>query len=116
MSYTLYAIGEHSCAKIAGQTANDTILLPVGFRIDSIDVFNTTANAITGGLRIGTTDGGVDVLAALAVAGSVIVLAPDTAILKRLFSTSATQTLYVQAVVGWNSANINIWINGRIVP
>lgn len=111
-----YTTGSVQSFKIAAQTANDTIVLPIGFRIDSIDIQNTNGNAITGGVRIGTTDAGVDVAVAIAVAGNALVLVPDTTILKRLFSTAATTTLFVQAVVAWNSASINVWVNGRIAP
>lgn len=111
-----YTLGSLQSFKLAAQVGNDTVVLPVGFRIDSIDIQNTTGNAVTGGIRIGTTDGGTDVAVAIAVAGSVLLLVADTTILKRLFSTAATTTLYVQAVVAWNSASLNIWINGRIVP
>lgn len=111
-----YTIGSLQTFKLASVIANDTAVLPIGFRIDSIDIRNNTANAITGGMRIGTTDTGIDVAVAVAVGANVLVLVPDTTILKRLFSTTTTQTLFLQAVVSWNSASLDIWINGRIVP
>jgi hypothetical protein len=89
-------------------TSNTTVSIPAGYYIADIIVRNTTANAITGGLRVGTTDGGADVVVALTVSASGIVAIPDAAILKRVFSVSGATTLFVQAVVAWNSANINI--------
>lgn len=87
-------------------TANATITVPKNQRIESIVIRNTTANAVTGGIRIGTTNGGTDVVAAQAVAGNAFLVVPDAAILKRVFSTTAETVLYVQAVTGWNSASL----------
>lgn len=100
-------IGEMNIASIVGQTANDTITIPAGYSIQSISMNNTTANAITGGVKIGTTDGGTDVVTALAIAGNAILGLTDATILKKLFSTSVDQTLYIQAVVAWNSASLD---------
>lgn len=109
-------LGTASCLKAATLAANGTLSAPPGFCITQIAIENTTANAITGGLRVGTTDGGVDVVVALAVAGSALTFITDAALLKRVFSTSAAQTLYLQAVAAWNSASINVWIIGQVLP
>lgn len=89
-----------------GATAAGTLALPAGATILQIVVKNNTANAITGGLKIGSTVGGVDVVAALTVAGSVI--APPATMLVAAFLTA--QTLYFDAVVAWNSANVDITV------
>jgi hypothetical protein len=90
--------------------ANGTITVPKGYSIAQIIINNTTANAVTGGVKIGTTNGGVDVLVALAVAGSQLQAVLDAALLKRVFSFSADTTLYVQTVTLWNSASIDIYL------
>ena len=95
---------------LTGQTANGTVTIPAGYQILSIVVRNTTANAITGGLRIGTTAGATDVVVALTVGASALTLVSDAAMLKRAFSVSSAQTLYLEAVVAWNSASINTTI------
>lgn len=71
-------------------------------------VFNTTANAVTGGLNIGTSAGGAQVVSALAVAANAELYIDDATILKRLFNASPTQTIYVSDVTSWNSAVLNI--------
>lgn len=89
-------------------TSNTTFVVPAGTAIESIFIVNTTANAVTGGVRIGTTSGAADVVVAQAVGASAVVHIADAALLKRLFSTSAGQTLFLQAVTSWNSASLNI--------
>ena len=93
---------------VVAKSSNFTVSIPAGFRLNSVVVKNNTANAITGGLKIGTSSGATDVLAATAVAGSALV---DVGTLKNTFSLSATQTLYVQAVSAWNSANVDMYFN-----
>lgn len=96
--------------KIESLTADGTYAVPAGYRLESIVINNKTANAITGGLKIGTTAGGVDVVAAQAVAANAFLDVADSAILKRVFSTIAVQTLYLRAVTAWNNANIDVYI------
>lgn len=88
--------------------ANGTISIPGGFRVMGIAYANTTANAVTGGIKIGTTSGGTDVVAAQAVGANAIGTVADADILKRLFSRTAAQTLYIQAVTAWNSASVEL--------
>lgn len=88
--------------------ANTTVSIPAGYQILAISMRNTTANAVTGGIRIGTSDAGIDVAVAIAVAGSAIIGVPDATILKKYFSSSVATTLFVQAVTLWNSASLNI--------
>jgi len=87
-------------------TANATVPLPAGFAVKRIYARNTTANAVTGGLRIGTTNGGSEILGATALAGNAIAEAAPVA---SGLSASA-QTLYVQAVTAWNSASVDLSI------
>jgi hypothetical protein len=109
-------LGTQVCLKLLALAANDTLVAPPGFVLQQVVIENTTVNAVTGGIRIGTTNGGTDVVVALAVGANALTFITDAALLKRLFSTSADQTLYVQAVVAWNSAALNVWLIGRVLP
>jgi hypothetical protein len=91
-----------------GQTAANNFILPANCVLREILVFNTTANAITGGLKFGTTSGATDIAAALAVAASLTSFLTDALMLKRYFSPTAIQQIFFDAVVSWNSANVNI--------
>ena len=88
--------------------ANSSIVLPANAYILGIQVENLTANAVTGGLKIGTTAGGVDVVAALTVGASAKTFVLDAALLLRFFSSTAPQTIYLDAVTAWNSAKLNV--------
>lgn len=90
--------------------ANSSFVIPASAIIRSMTIENATANAITGGMKIGTTAGGTDVVLALAVAGNAMFVIPDATLLKKIFSKSASQILYIDAVTLWNSASVNISI------
>lgn len=94
--------------RLTGQNAAGSFILPAGGLIDIIRVKNTTANAITGGLKFGTTSGATDVVVALAVAGSSVVTITDAALLLKSFSDTVTQQIFYDAVVAWNSASVQI--------
>jgi hypothetical protein len=81
---------------------NTSFLVPLGYRISSIDVVNTTANAVTGGLNFGTAEAGAQ-LGNSAVAANAIVTHNPT---QRLFT--AAQTVHVSAASAWNSAVVNV--------
>lgn len=89
--------------------ANTTVVIPAGWSILQIIVQNTTGNAVTGGIRIGTTDGGTDVVIALAVGANALFAVLDATLLKRVFSATVDTTLYIQTVTLWNSASLNIY-------
>ena len=91
-------------------SANSAFVIPAGYFIDSIFVRNTTANAVTGGLKFGTSSGATDIVAALTTGANALMHITDAAILKRIFSVSATQTVFIDAVVAWNSASVDITI------
>lgn len=76
--------------------------------INKIAIRNTTANAITGGIKIGTTTGAADVVLAIAVAGNALITIQDAALLKTMFSTVTSQALFVQTATLWNSASIDV--------
>lgn len=92
-------------------TNDTTAIIPPSYRITNVTIRNTTANAVTGGIKIGTTSGATDVVLALAVGASAIVTVPDATLLIKAFSASASQTLFIQDVTAWNSASLNITIS-----
>lgn len=80
---------------LEGVKDNDTFVVPAGCIIDGI-----VAKVVGGALdnvAVGTTDGGVDVVAN--VASLAVGLAPLT-VIKNVFSMTADQTVYVTATVG----------------
>jgi hypothetical protein len=89
-------------------TSNFTMTVPAGQQIIAIQLRETANNAITGGLKIGTTDGGTDVVTAQAVGALGNLVIADAAILLKVFSISVDTTLYLQAVVAWNNASLNV--------
>lgn len=95
---------------LQGITSATTFVIPAGYMIRNIVIYNNTGNAITGGLKVGTTLGGTDVVTSIAVNASSIVNVADSSIAKRFFSKTSDTTIYIDAVVSWNSANVDIFI------
>lgn len=95
--------------------ANTTVSIPSGNIIQHLVIHNATANTVTGGIRIGTTDGGVDVVVAVAVGANALFCVLDATLLKRVFSMSGATTLYIQTVTLWNSASLNFYFSLRKV-
>ena len=91
-------------------TANGTFTVPLGMSIESIIYENTTANAVTGGVKIGTTNGGIEVVVAQAIGANGVGQISDANILLKFFSSTAQQILYIQAVTAWNSASVKFYI------
>jgi hypothetical protein len=85
--------------------AAGSVTIPQGAVIRKIFIRNKTANAVTGGIKIGTTVGGTDVLAAQALAASAVVSA--NALIDAI-NTAAVRTLYIDAVTAWNSASVDV--------
>lgn len=110
MSATVLRTRTEFKTKLLAKTAAFTFPVPAGYYIKDIFVENTTANAVTGGIKVGTTDGGVDVVAALAVGANALTYVLDAALLKRIFSLTAATTLYFDAVTAFNSASLNVTI------
>lgn len=86
--------------------ANTTISVPPGWAIDQIFYANTTAGTVTGGVKIGTTSGATDVVAAQAVGANAIGVIADANVLLKLFSRTVAQTLFIQPVTSWNSQTV----------
>lgn len=104
--------GELQSLVVTGITAQNfsSIILPASAYIREIIVQNTTANAVTGGIKVGTTAGGTDVVTALTCGASCLTFVADSALSKRVFSATATQALSIDAVTGWNSASVNVTV------
>ena len=87
-------------------TANGTITLPAGVLLRRIYMRNRTANAVTGGIRVGTAATGTQVVTAQAVAASAIV-----SVLPTIENyQAAAQILYIEAVTSWNSADVDVLV------
>lgn len=94
---------------VKAATDDTSLIVPANCYIKHVIVINNTANAIAAGLKFGTSSGATDVVAALALAGSAMTFVLDAALLKRFFSKTVAQTVFVQDVVGgWNSASLDI--------
>lgn len=98
------------CSLTAVTVANSSCVLPANAMINKIIVQNATGNVVTGGLKFGTTAGAVDIVAALTVGANALTFVADAALLKQIFSMTATQTIFIDAVVAWASASANVWI------
>lgn len=94
---------DHVVLRLEAVTADTTFVVPAGYRISSIDIVNGTANAVTGGVDIGTSAGADDIVAAVAVGANATVHPTP---LKRLFA--AQQTVHVSAATAWNSASLTV--------
>jgi hypothetical protein len=88
--------------------ANTTISIPAGWAIERIHFAETAGNAVTGGIRIGTTSGGSDVVTPQPIGANALDTIDEASIHKRVFSRSSAQTLFVQAVASWNSASVEL--------
>ena len=92
--------------RIATLTANGQIVLPAGVMLRRIYFRNRTANAVTGGIRIGTSAGGTQIVTAQAIAANAIV-----SVLPTIENYQATaQTLFVEAVTAWNGAQVDVFV------
>jgi hypothetical protein len=96
---------------LTGTTAVQIGTLPPSAYVQHIIVNNLTANAIgTTGIAFGTTANGTDIDAALACGANCLVFAADSALAKRVFSTTAATPVFASATSNWNSANVTITV------
>jgi hypothetical protein len=85
--------------------ANSTLTVPANSALRLVSIIEGAGATITGGLNIGTTSGGAQVLSAQAVAAnSKSSVAPIAS--ASVFTVDTT--LYLQAVTAWNGAAINV--------
>ena len=117
-----YTQGSGSFAIYAGPftaqttTANSPVL-PANAYIEGIIIQETTGNAITGGIDIGTA-GSSDqtIVAAFAIGANCVCAITDAALLKKVFPTSGTtgpaaQQIFFNAHTNWtDAASINVTI------
>jgi hypothetical protein len=82
-------------------------ILPPNFYIENLIFQNLIASAITGGINVGSTAGGNDIVSALAIGANALLVATDAVILKRAFSTIAPTSLFLSAGASWNGASLN---------
>ena len=92
--------------RIATLTANGQIVLPAGVMLRRIYFRNRTANAVTGGIRVGTSAGGTQVVTAQAIAANAIVSVIPTIENYQ----AAAQTLFFEAVTAWNGAQVDVFV------
>lgn len=84
--------------------------VPPGYYIAEIVYSNAVAAAVTGGISIGTTANGTDVVAAQTVGSSALTFTANASILKQVFSTTVATPLHAAAVTAWNSTNVTITV------
>lgn len=84
--------------------------IPPGAYIQMVIIQNTTANAVTGGVSLGTTANGTDIVAAQAVGANGLVFVTDATLLKRVFSTTVSTVLHAAPVTSSNTANLTFSI------
>ena len=85
-------------------TANSTFTLPGGAFIDQVMFKETAGNAVTGGIKIGSTSGGTDIVASQAIGASAQGHVPDANLSIRVLPSRTI--IYVQAITAWNNANV----------
>ena len=93
--------------RLPGVTTNTTVTVPAGYRVSDICFTETAGHAVTGGINIGTTSGGTDVVSGFAV-GAFSFNCVGSSLLKHTFSQLAATPLYIQAASAWNSASVNV--------
>lgn len=104
MAYAPIGTFNQTTPNVAAQT---TVVIPKGHSILQIVVHNTTGNAVTGGIKIGTSIGGADVVSALAVAENSLFVISDAHMLKSIFSLTEDTPIYIDAVGLFNSASLD---------
>ncbi len=98
-------------AVVAGPVmVHDHALVPANAVIRAIYVRNTTANAVTGGINVGTAAGGAQVASAIAVAGNALVVIDGASLVAtgKYLSGTLNTVLYISAVTAWNNAALDI--------
>lgn len=86
--------------------ANIAYPLPAGAAVRRVQFLNRTTTGVSGGMRVGTTDGGEQVVATVAVGSAALV---EATIASAAISTTA-QTLYIQAVTAWGVSEVDVAI------
>jgi putative cofactor-binding repeat protein len=87
-------------------SAAGNLNIPAGYLLGDITLNNTTANAVTGGIKLGTTLGGTEVLATVAVGANAKVVVKNSTLSSVPYSPTLVTILYIGAVSAWNSASV----------
>jgi hypothetical protein len=95
---------------LTGTTSLQIATLPASAYIRDIYVQNSTANAVTGGVSIGSSSGAGDISSALVCGASCLTFVTDAGVLKRVFSSTAQQAVFATPVTAGNNANLTITI------
>jgi hypothetical protein len=82
--------------------------LPAGAYLQQIIVSDIVASTVTGGLAIGTTANGTDIVAALTTNANGVNFVTDANLKLRVFSATAPQVIHVAPVTSSNGANLNM--------
>lgn len=88
---------------------NTSIVLPASSYIRDIIIQNLTTNAVTGGLKFGSTAGGTDVASPVACGSQCSITVNDVSLVKRILATGSN-LLSIDAVSSWNSALVNVTV------
>jgi hypothetical protein len=97
--------GKKLIQNITGAT---TLVVPANMYILGIVVESINSNPIIGGIKIGTTIGGNDVVNGFPILGSTLTHVTDSSISKKIFSKTLETTLYIDAVTLFNNASVNV--------
>jgi hypothetical protein len=92
-------------------TGDTSFTLPKGYRVSAVTTKETAGNSLGGGMDIGTTDGGAEVVAAHAVSASTTAIATIVAAGSIGGThTTADDTLYITDAdgTGWDSAEVEV--------
>jgi len=92
-------------------TGDTSFTLPKGYRVSAVTTKETAGNALGGGMDIGTTNGGGEVVAAHAISANTTAIATIVAAgsIGGTFTT-ADDTLYITDAdgTGWDSASVEV--------
>lgn len=90
------------------------VTLPANSYITGIIIENTTATSVTGGVKVGTTSGGTQVVANFQCLASCLTSVTDALILRRVFSTTTPQTLFIDGVTALSGAILNVTVTYQL--
>jgi hypothetical protein len=101
-------------AQFSNATPYPVLFLPAGAVIRDIIWQEVSAVSPTGGMQLGTTSGGTDVMASFALAANSLVSTPEVSMLKRVFPTTTSiltpTRLYPAATTTLAGSAVNVTI------
>jgi len=81
--------------------------VPAGYEITSIIIEETSGNAVTGDVDIGTTNGGTEIVSSEAVGSNALVSAT---LIDTIYSLVSHQAVYITST-NWGSATVSVYIS-----